>query len=70
MGAVPLLHLAKVLNAEHGDMITTAFVGAKSKQDLPFAATIDEISEQIGFPIQEFSAKIISIRRKESKKWQ
>ena len=55
MGVPPLLHLAKVLNAEHGDMISTAFVGAKSKQDLPFAGQIDGISEEIGFPIQEFS---------------
>ncbi|PKL49197.1 MAG: hypothetical protein CVV39_03280 [Planctomycetes bacterium HGW-Planctomycetes-1] len=36
MGAPPLIHLAKVLKKQHQDIEITAFVGAKTKNDLAF----------------------------------
>ncbi len=55
MGAPPLLHLGKVLGKEHPMIHSIAFVGAKTKDELPFEGRIDEVSSEIGFPIHAFA---------------
>jgi dihydroorotate dehydrogenase electron transfer subunit len=55
MGAPPILHLAKELGLKHSDTYTLVFAGAKSKANLPFEGRIDEISKEIGYPIQAFA---------------
>jgi dihydroorotate dehydrogenase electron transfer subunit len=55
MGAGPLQHLAKVLTADYSDIEVIAFAGAKTVQELPFEARLDEISQQLGFSLPEFA---------------
>ncbi len=55
MGTPPLQHLAKVLATDYKDIEVTAFVGAKTKTALPFEGRLDEISQQLGFSLREFS---------------
>ncbi|MBN1795045.1 MAG: dihydroorotate dehydrogenase electron transfer subunit [Sedimentisphaerales bacterium] len=55
MGTPPLQHLAKILSEKHPEIYTVAFAGAKSKSDLPFEGRTDEVSEEIGYPIQAFA---------------
>ncbi len=55
MGAGPLQHLAKVLTADYPDIEVMAFAGARTAKDLPFAARLDEISQQLGFSLREFA---------------
>jgi len=57
MGTAPMQHIAKELMSEKygGEIHVIAFAGAKTRQGLPFEGRIDEISEQIGFSIREFS---------------
>lgn len=55
MGAPPIQHLAKILSQQHSEIYTVAFAGAKSKTELPFEGKMDEISEQIGYPIHAFA---------------
>jgi len=55
MGAGPLQHLAKVLTADYPDIEVLAFAGARTARDLPFAARLDEISQQLGFSLREFA---------------
>ncbi len=56
MGAGPLLYLAKVLAREFSRMEVVAFVGAKTREKLPFQRPLDEISRQLGFSLGEFAA--------------
>lgn len=55
MGAPPLLHLGKIIGKEHSTIGGIAFVGAKTKDELPFEGRIDEVSKEIGFPIHAFA---------------
>ena len=55
MGTPPLQHLAKVLASDNKDIEVTAFIGAKTKTTLPFEGRIDEVSQQLGFSLREFS---------------
>jgi dihydroorotate dehydrogenase electron transfer subunit len=55
MGAGPLIHLAKTLATDYPDVEVTAFAGAKTKTELPFERTLDEISQQLGFSLHEFA---------------
>ena len=55
MGTPPLQHLAKILATNHQDMVVTAFVGAKTKYDLPIDGKLDEISMELGFSLPEFA---------------
>ncbi|MHC4221515.1 MAG: iron-sulfur cluster-binding protein, partial [Planctomycetota bacterium] len=55
MGAGPLLHLAKQLTAQRIDINVTAFAGAKSSLDLPFHGRVEELNQQLGYPIREFA---------------
>jgi dihydroorotate dehydrogenase electron transfer subunit len=55
MGTPPLQHLAKVLATDYKDIEVTAFVGAKTKTALPFEGRLDEVSQQLGFSLREFS---------------
>jgi dihydroorotate dehydrogenase electron transfer subunit len=55
MGAPPIQHLAKILSEQHSEIYTVAFAGAKNKNELPFDGKMNEISEQIGYPIQAFA---------------
>jgi dihydroorotate dehydrogenase electron transfer subunit len=55
MGIPPLQHLGKSLSLNHPEIITTAFVGAKSKADLPLEGRLDEISQQLGFSVPVFA---------------
>lgn len=55
MGAGPLEHLAKVFTADYPDMEVIAFAGAKTVEELPFEARLDEISQQLGFSLGEFA---------------
>ncbi len=55
MGAGPLLLLAKVLTASWPKINVTAFVGAKMKEEMPFERPLDEVSQQLGFSLQEFA---------------
>lgn len=54
MGAGPLLHLTKVLAGDYSQIETIAFVGARTKFDLPFERPLDEVSEGLGFALHEF----------------
>jgi dihydroorotate dehydrogenase electron transfer subunit len=55
MGTPPLQHLAKVLTSDHTDIEVVAFAGAKTKKALPFEGKLDEMSQQLGFSLQEFA---------------
>ena len=55
MGAGPLQHLAKVLTADYPYIEVTVFAGAKTAEELPFKARLDEISQQLGFSLAEFA---------------
>ncbi len=55
MGAPPIQHLGKMLSLELSDIQAVAFVGAKTKTDLPFEGRIDDVSKEIGFPIRAFA---------------
>ena len=55
MGTAPLQHLAKVLTAEHCDIETIAFAGARTAKELPFESRLDEISQKLGFSLSEFA---------------
>jgi dihydroorotate dehydrogenase electron transfer subunit len=55
MGTPPIQHLAKVLASEHTDIEVTAFAGAKTIGSLPFEGKLDEISQQLGFSLNEFA---------------
>ncbi len=55
MGAPPIRCLAKSLRAEHPDMKTFAFVGAKSADSLPFEGHFDAVSEQLDFFVPAFA---------------
>jgi dihydroorotate dehydrogenase electron transfer subunit len=55
MGAPPIRCLAKVLRAEHPDIKTVAFVGAKSITSLPFEGSFEEISPEVDFSIPAFT---------------
>jgi dihydroorotate dehydrogenase electron transfer subunit len=60
MGSPPLEHLAQVLTLEHPTMDAIAFVGAKTKEDLPFEKPLDNLSREIGFWLKEFGRYSIS----------
>ncbi|MGA2323415.1 MAG: hypothetical protein ABSG22_06160 [Sedimentisphaerales bacterium] len=60
MGSPPLEHLAQVLTSEHPAMDAIAFAGAKTKEDLPFEKSLDNLSREIGFWLKEFSRYSIS----------
>jgi dihydroorotate dehydrogenase electron transfer subunit len=60
MGSPPLEHLAQVLTTEHPTMDAIAFVGAKTKEDLPFEKPLDNLSREIGFWLKEFGRYSIS----------
>jgi dihydroorotate dehydrogenase electron transfer subunit len=55
MGAPPIIHLARMLTAEHHDIEIIALAGAKTAKELPFEGRLDEISRQLGFSIPEFA---------------
>ncbi|MFA5554256.1 MAG: dihydroorotate dehydrogenase electron transfer subunit [Phycisphaerae bacterium] len=55
MGAPPILHLAKIIGLENPMIQAIAFVGAKTKMELPFEGRIDEVSKEIGFPVHAFA---------------
>jgi len=55
MGAGPLIHLGTILANQHDDIETVAFVGAKTKFDLPFERPLDQVSQHLGFSIGEFA---------------
>lgn len=55
MGSPPIQHLGKALNQTHGEIYTLAFIGAKSKTDLPFEGRLDEVASGIGYPVKAFA---------------
>ena len=55
MGTTPLQHLAQAMTTDQPEIEVVAFAGAKSKYDLPFERRLDEISQQLGFSLAEFS---------------
>jgi dihydroorotate dehydrogenase electron transfer subunit len=55
MGAGPLIHLAKTLVNDSPKIGIFAFAGAKTKMELPFERPTDEISQQLGYALHEFS---------------
>ena len=55
MGTPPLLHLAKVLKSDYPDTEVSAFAGATTASTLPFKKRVEDISQQVGFAIPEFS---------------
>lgn len=55
MGAGPLIHLAKTLTSDCPNVEAIAFVGAKTKTELPFEKPTDEISQQLGYSLHEFA---------------
>lgn len=55
MGAGPLVHMAKHLREIRPDISITAFVGAKSIDDLPFENIQRDITEDAGDYLPEFS---------------
>lgn len=55
MGAPPMQHLGKKLGLEFSDIRAVAFVGAKTKTDLPFEGRINDVSKEIGFPVHVFA---------------
>ena len=55
MGVPPIRCLAKLLTAEHSDVETFAFVGAKTVGALPFEGKLDEVSQNLGFCVPAFS---------------
>jgi dihydroorotate dehydrogenase electron transfer subunit len=56
MGAPPLIHLAKVLKKQHQDIAITAFVGAKTKDDLAFFdIKTDKLKKKTDIALQEFA---------------
>ncbi|MDD5011200.1 MAG: dihydroorotate dehydrogenase electron transfer subunit [Phycisphaerae bacterium] len=56
MGAPPLIHLAKVLRKQHQDITITAFVGAKTKDDLAFFdIKTDKLKKPTDITLQEFA---------------
>ncbi len=56
MGAPPLIHLAKVLKKQHQNIEITAFVGAKTKNDLAFFdIKTDKLKKTTDITLQEFA---------------
>jgi dihydroorotate dehydrogenase electron transfer subunit len=55
MGTPPIQHMAKVLSSDHIDIEVIAFAGAKTASSLPFEGRLDEISQQLGFSLNEFA---------------
>lgn len=55
MGVGPLLHLAKVLTADHPNVKVIGFAGAKTANALPCERKLDEVSQQLGFSLAEFA---------------
>ena len=55
MGVPPIRCLAKSLTAEHADIETFAFVGAKTAGALPFEGRLDEVSQNLGFCVPAFA---------------
>ncbi len=51
MGSPPLIHLASYLKAQHPDIHTTVFAGAKSIEHLPFTL---RIGNKTGLTLEEF----------------
>jgi len=66
IGAAPLQYQAKMLSARHPEIYTVAFVGAKSKSDLPFEGRIDKFTP---LPLSEQNLKAICHSRGESMKF-
>ena len=55
MGAGPLMQLARHLTENHPKINITAFVGAKSKKELPFEQKLDEIPQESALSLSEFA---------------
>jgi dihydroorotate dehydrogenase electron transfer subunit len=55
MGVPPIRCLAKSLTADHSEIETFAFVGAKTAGALPFEGRSDEIAQQQGFCVPAFT---------------
>jgi len=56
MGAPPLIHLAKVLKKQYPDTEITAFVGAKTKDDLAFFdIKTDKLKKKTDITLEEFA---------------
>lgn len=55
MGVPPIRCLAKSLTADHSDIKTFAFVGAKTAGALPFEGRLDEVAQQLGFCVPAFA---------------
>lgn len=56
MGVPPIRCLAKLLTADHANIETFAFVGAKTVGALPFEGKLDEVSQNLGFCVPAFAA--------------
>lgn len=56
MGVPPIRCLAKRLTADHSNIKTFAFVGARTVGALPFEGKLDEVSQNLGFYVPAFSA--------------
>ncbi|UCD52642.1 MAG: dihydroorotate dehydrogenase electron transfer subunit [Phycisphaerales bacterium] len=55
MGVPPIRCLAKMLSADHPNIKTLAFVGAKTVGALPFEGDLDTTSEELGFCVPAFA---------------
>jgi len=55
IGTGPVLHLAKMISKNRGEIEMVGFAGAKSKLDLPFERPLDSVSQGIGYCLAEFS---------------
>jgi dihydroorotate dehydrogenase electron transfer subunit len=55
MGAPPIQHMAEFLTRRFPTIQAIAFVGAKSKDALPYSTPLDSVSQEIGFSLREFA---------------
>ncbi|MBN2020451.1 MAG: dihydroorotate dehydrogenase electron transfer subunit [Sedimentisphaerales bacterium] len=59
MGFPPLEHLTQFLTTHYRETEPIAFVGAKSRFDMPFEKQLDEISRELEFSIAEFGRYVV-----------
>lgn len=59
IGSPPMEHLAQVMTTSHKETEPIAFVGAKTKYNLPFEKQLDKISQELEFSIAEFGRYVV-----------
>jgi dihydroorotate dehydrogenase electron transfer subunit len=59
MGFPPLEHLAQFITTHHKEIEPIAFVGAKTRYNLPFEKQLDKLSQELEFSIGEFGRYVV-----------